>query len=135
MGKTAAVTGARRPKSGLAYDGGSEEAEDIAALSVVAPALSARARQLLMLRPLVPNAGHLEEHASTLWRDLVGQVQALACELSIQLSTRHSLWSPPLATQPMFRQITPGMAGLHKIASADASLTVCRENAANLGNF
>jgi hypothetical protein len=55
---------------------------------------------LLMLRPLVPNAGHLEEHASTLWRDFVGQFQALARELSIQLSTRHPLWSPPLATQP-----------------------------------
>jgi hypothetical protein len=27
------------------------------------------------------------------------------------------------------------MAGLHKIASVDMSLTVCRENAANLGNF
>jgi hypothetical protein len=27
------------------------------------------------------------------------------------------------------------MAGLHKIASVDASLTVCRENALNLGNF
>ena len=27
------------------------------------------------------------------------------------------------------------MARLHKIASVDASLTICRENAANLGNF
>jgi len=27
------------------------------------------------------------------------------------------------------------MAGLHKIASVDASLTVCRENAVNLENF
>jgi hypothetical protein len=27
------------------------------------------------------------------------------------------------------------MAGLHNIASVAASLTVCRENAANLGNF
>jgi hypothetical protein len=27
------------------------------------------------------------------------------------------------------------MAGIHKIASVDASLTVCRENVANLGHF
>ena len=35
----------------------------------------------------------------------------------------------------LLRQITPAMAGLYKIASVDASLTVCRENAANLENF